>query len=484
MATAAKDRYGREIPAGCKDVKLSLGNAWRTTYTHIEAGDVVRIEQDRHSTATRHVASGTAAPKRSYWATVKTAERKGRVVRLTLTGGEITEEFPHTAITRQERETEYRARLDRNAAERAASVAEHAPVVENAPPAMTQEAKLAKVNRPSAERMAEIMPAASAPVWGTWKTHGKASLLTFHGRTLGYPRSGVPVRIETDGTGIILVTNLADGSVTRWGAAGRFYASPATPGEVSGAEVIVTSVPDTGYATAVARMIVKEGGYSAKEASELAERYAHLVVRGERFGSFTDYVAWEIMTAESKWIKTPTIDQPRDAAPVTSVPADLVAGHEAESHSRRGHECRICGRPVVDHEAVHLSDSVAVCWWMGAMYGQTMDPGLIAVRTAIIEARREADALAGTVTPQALAQMAANDHYANVTRDPYDDAAYRETQLAELAALPDVETQVGEIGATLADTARWSREKSGGRKARKGKRKAQKVARRISRKGH
>jgi hypothetical protein len=135
------DRYGREIPAGCKDVKLSLTNAWRTTYTHIQAGDVVRIETEGSKTK----AAPPAAPKRSYWATVTVVENKGRVVRLVMEQGEITEEPAHTAITRQERVSEYEARLAADAETRRASVEASAAILAEAkrlyPATATEEAR-------------------------------------------------------------------------------------------------------------------------------------------------------------------------------------------------------------------------------------------------------------------------------------------------------------------------------------------------------
>lgn len=70
----------------------------------------------------------------------------------------------------------------------------------------------------------------------------------------------------------------------------------------------------------------------------------------------------------------------------------LITGHEAESHSRRGRECRICGQPVAEHESVNVKDGVAVAWWTGTVY----DPSAVVnpERVALVEARREFAAVA------------------------------------------------------------------------------------------
>jgi hypothetical protein len=57
----------------------------------------------------------------------------------------------------------------------------------------------------------------------------------------------------------------------------------------------------------------------------------------------------------------------------------LITGHDAESHSRRGDECRLCGGPVVDHASVCLTDGVAVSIWQGTQYGHVRNEARIAL---------------------------------------------------------------------------------------------------------
>lgn len=52
------------------------------------------------------------------------------------------------------------------------------------------------------------------------------------------------------------------------------------------------------YAAQVARRLVAEYGETAADAESLVVRYAEDVARGERFGSYIDYVAWNIAHAE------------------------------------------------------------------------------------------------------------------------------------------------------------------------------------------
>lgn len=249
--TGPKDRYGRVIPAGCKDVKLSLTGAWRTTYTHIVAGDVVRIQQDTASwepNGLRYAAAGTQALARSYWVNVASVERVGRMVRIMLVGGSFTEDFPHAAITRKERETEYQARIGTDASARAASIAE------SAVPAVT------------------VVPVICTPV------------------------------------------------------------------------------------------------------NECAECLSGTICID----------------------RCPTCNgtNSRPCKTHDTVSA-LVTGHPAESHSRRGSQCRICKLPVVDHADVNVNDPVAVSQWTGTAWGSTVNPERVAAvadrRVNAREAAIEAD---------------------------------------------------------------------------------------------
>jgi hypothetical protein len=367
MSGIRVDRYGREIPAGCKDVKLSQSNAWRTTYAHIVAGDVVRIETE----GSKSKAAPPAAPKRSYWATVAVVENKGRVVRLVMEQGEITEEAAHTAITRQERPSECEARLTVDAEARKASM---------------------------------------------------------------------------------------EGAVT----------------EVAKARE-ATRAPQYGYGAAVARMIVREGGYTVREASDMATEYQAMIDQGERFGSNVDYVAWEIMSAHSKakaallaeieewqreshadgdglmlpdryspatlqalwdaglvvpggkttgnggklgWYSVRMINADHEealvmdelASEVLAEAPKLITGHDAESHSRRGDECRICGELVRNHARPNIDDGLTSCYWSGTVTGDVEVPGRVAQlkawRAEAREVRDEAEALLAEIEARQAAILA------------------------------------------------------------------------------
>lgn len=123
----------KTLPAGCKAAKLNLANAYRTTYTHIVAGDVVRVlsKEGAHYRAGEgyvedvlHYPAATQAPKASFWVQVTKVERKSGGVTITVAGDrELEYNAAHTAITRKERETERQARLEQDAADRAASLA-------------------------------------------------------------------------------------------------------------------------------------------------------------------------------------------------------------------------------------------------------------------------------------------------------------------------------------------------------------------------
>jgi hypothetical protein len=80
-----------------------------------------------------------------------------------------------------------------------------------------------------------------------------------------------------------------------------------------------------------------------------------------------------------------------------SQPKKLITGHDAESHSRRGHECRICGQPVVDHTRPNINDGLTSCYWSGTVAGDIEVPGRVAQlkawRAEAREARDLADAL-------------------------------------------------------------------------------------------
>src|SRR5688572_855373 len=151
--------------------------------------------------------------------------------------------------------------------------------------------------------------------YGTWKSHGKAATLRFYGRTLGEPTTGFDLVTVTQEPGVIVITNLTDGHAIRVGNAAKFYASPVpliikadstvtcvdcgADDHELGSCTEVTPVP-FGYGASVARVVVREGGYTIKEASDLVIRYAELVEKGDRFGSFPSYVAWQIMDADTK----------------------------------------------------------------------------------------------------------------------------------------------------------------------------------------
>lgn len=112
------------LPAGVKDAKLNLSNAYRTTLTHLVAGDDVRM--DPGLGRNRMVPAGTFAPKRSYWVSVIKVEKEGRVVAVTLGDGTVYSDFAHTSITRKERANEYKAKLEDAAAKRQAALDEAA----------------------------------------------------------------------------------------------------------------------------------------------------------------------------------------------------------------------------------------------------------------------------------------------------------------------------------------------------------------------
>lgn len=110
------------LPAGCKVVKLNLGNAYRTTYTHLVVGDDIRVR----ITPWGLDPAATVAPKNSFWARVSKVERGTGYVQIWVTFG--TEEravrwtAAHTAVTRKERAAEYSARLMLAEQEREASL--------------------------------------------------------------------------------------------------------------------------------------------------------------------------------------------------------------------------------------------------------------------------------------------------------------------------------------------------------------------------
>lgn len=124
ITDAARDSQGRVIPAGCKSAKLNLGDAWRTTCTHIIAGDVVRVQGDGDGDGDGITASPGNAPKRSMWVKVADVIRSPGQVQIVLAkdwGTLIT--VAHTAITRQERPEELAARIAEAGQERRDSVA-------------------------------------------------------------------------------------------------------------------------------------------------------------------------------------------------------------------------------------------------------------------------------------------------------------------------------------------------------------------------
>jgi len=150
---------------------------------------------------------------------------------------------------------------------------------------------------------------------GTWARHGKPSVIRYYGRTKDEPclESNVAT-VEALPGGRIRITNLTDGYTETIGAASLFYAAPTTDEEIK-ADTTATlqrvarerqearesvKAPEHGYGAAVARMIVREGGYTIREASDMAIEYQAMIDEGERFGSNVDYVAWKIMDAHSK----------------------------------------------------------------------------------------------------------------------------------------------------------------------------------------
>jgi hypothetical protein len=124
--TAAQMTSATYLPAGCKPyVKLNLAGAYRTTYTHLVPGDVIRVETSVHHSGVV-MPSGTRAANKSFWATVSKVERANRQVFITVESswftGRVAWDAPHTAVTRKERATEHSARLMLAEQEREASL--------------------------------------------------------------------------------------------------------------------------------------------------------------------------------------------------------------------------------------------------------------------------------------------------------------------------------------------------------------------------
>jgi len=109
-------------PAGTKDVKINLAGAYRTTFTHLVEGDVIRLDRRVDGLANGAlIPTPTHSPKRSFWATVTKVERAGRI-QITTDQGLMPWEAAHTSITRKERKSETTARLAIDATARQAAL--------------------------------------------------------------------------------------------------------------------------------------------------------------------------------------------------------------------------------------------------------------------------------------------------------------------------------------------------------------------------
>jgi hypothetical protein len=111
------------LPTGCKDVKLNLTNAYRTTFSHIQAGDVLRVEWNPTGNGMM-IPTATHSPKRSFWVEIMEVSREGRHICLHTRNGAVITNSPHTAITRKERQSEHEEALRQMAAEREEALAE------------------------------------------------------------------------------------------------------------------------------------------------------------------------------------------------------------------------------------------------------------------------------------------------------------------------------------------------------------------------
>lgn len=122
-----------ELPAGCKNVKLNLPNAYRTTYTHLVPGDRIRVRQ----TGGGLDPAATIAPKSSFWAEVRKVERyTGGVTIVVWFEGESVQirwTAAHTAITRAERGSERVKRLAADEKARLEALASVEATLETAP---------------------------------------------------------------------------------------------------------------------------------------------------------------------------------------------------------------------------------------------------------------------------------------------------------------------------------------------------------------
>lgn len=99
------------LPAGCKNAKINLLNAYRTTITHIQVGDVIRVDRYQTMVNGTLIPTPTHSPARSFWATVEKVDRETRQIQITTDKGTMGWEFPHTSITRKERASEKAERL-------------------------------------------------------------------------------------------------------------------------------------------------------------------------------------------------------------------------------------------------------------------------------------------------------------------------------------------------------------------------------------
>ena len=108
------------LPTGCKSVKLNLSNAYRTTYTHLQPGDYVRVvTSGYHTPLDQLVPAAARAPKASFWVQVRTVVRGNRSVTVYLEGRfRLAYDAPHTAVTRKERTEEFEARMVQARADR------------------------------------------------------------------------------------------------------------------------------------------------------------------------------------------------------------------------------------------------------------------------------------------------------------------------------------------------------------------------------
>lgn len=116
------------LPAGCKDAKINLANAYRTTLTRLEVGDVVRLDRRQNEVNGALIPTPTHSPARSFWATVTEITRSGGQIHITTDKGQMPGDFAHTSITRKERAAEYTERLalDAQAREDAVRASEEA----------------------------------------------------------------------------------------------------------------------------------------------------------------------------------------------------------------------------------------------------------------------------------------------------------------------------------------------------------------------